>query len=348
MAALASSTEIQPTPSRVLLAEPAQEPVSRSAISPSTGVSSFSDETVAALARTAKKTVDFIEICLDGDVETVQKLLTDSQFGLSTYCIPWSSLIEKGHFAIVRLLLVDRRSDPNSYFLEKWAMENGIADVKLLLAHPRFSLKNGSYDLIMWACENNQPHALAILLGSAEVELSDETKSCLLNAACKCGHLGIVMILLNDPRFHPTNNAFFLASHFGWTDIVQYLLPKVDPGADDNMAIRSAGNAQVAKLLLSDPRVDPTAKNSDSLFQASAHGRPDVVKVLLDHGRADPAVNMCACLIWAHGKGHQLVVGLLLADERVNPRHKTTYEEWFRDPQRVITQNFLVHEEQPD
>jgi hypothetical protein len=110
-------------------------------------------------------------------------------------------------------------------------------------------------------------------------------------------------------------------------DIVQYLLSKVDPGEDDNMAIRSAGNAQVAKLLLLDPRVDPTAKNSDSLFQASAHGRPDVVKVLLDDGRADPAVNMCACLLWAHGEGHQLVVDLLLADERVNPRHKTTYEE---------------------
>lgn len=339
MAAIASSTEAQSTSLHIVTAGPSQVTVSRSAIPPSTGSSSFAEEWAVEKARIARRTVDFQKVYLEGDVETVQKLLTDSQFDLSAYCIPWSSLIEKGHFAIVRLLLADRRSDPNSYFLEKWAMENGISDVRLLVAHPQFNLKHGSYDLINWAYQNYQPHVLAILSARAEVGLSDEIKSCLLNAACKHGLLGIVMILLNDHRFQPTNHAFFLASHFGWTDIMQCLLSKADPGADDNIAIRSAGNAQVAKLLLSDPRVDPTAKNSDSLYQAVVHGKEDVVKVLLDDGRADPAANMCACLLWAHGK-HQLVEDLLLADERVNPRHKTTYEEWFHDPQRVI-------EEQP-
>jgi len=340
MAALASSTEAQSTSFHVVKAGLSQQTVSRSAIPPTTGSSSAAENWAVEKARLARRTVDFQKIYLEGDVETVQKLLTDPKFDLSTYDICWHSLIKKDHTSILRLLLADQRSDPNDYSLEEWVMKNEVADVELLVKHERFKPKNSPYELTLWACKNNHPDILATLLANPEVEYPNGLEPSLLNAACKHGHLDIVKILLSDHRCQPTNDAFFHASHFGWADIVQYLLPKVDPAADDNIAICSAGNAQVASVLLSDPRVDPTAKNSDSLFQAAVHGKEDVVRVLLDDGRADPEGNYC--LIWAHGAHHHSVVDLLLTDVRVNPRQHATYEDWFRDPHRMGIQNLVM------
>ena len=57
---------------------------------------------------------------------------------------------------------------------------------------------------------------------------------------------------------------FKYASIVGHTEIVKMLLgdPRIDPSTNNNCAIRKAskyGHIQVVKLLLSDPRVDPSA-----------------------------------------------------------------------------------------
>jgi ankyrin repeat protein len=53
----------------------------------------------------------------------------------------------------------------------------------------------------------------------------------------------------------------------GYVEVVKLLLnePRVDPSADDNCAIRLAsknGHFEVVKLLLNDPRGDPSAYNN--------------------------------------------------------------------------------------
>jgi hypothetical protein len=54
----------------------------------------------------------------------------------------------------------------------------------------------------------------------------------------------------------------------------------VDPSAEDNAAIRVAseeGHTEIVRLLLQDPRVDPSA---DAIKIASANGYEDIVQLL--------------------------------------------------------------------
>ena len=65
-------------------------------------------------------------------------------------------------------------------------------------------------------------------------------------------------------------SAICLASEYGHVEAVRLLLndPRVDPSADSNYAIRCSsnnGHAEVVKLLLDDPRVDPSADNNDAI-----------------------------------------------------------------------------------
>lgn len=87
----------------------------------------------------------------------------------------------------------------------------------------------------------------------------------------------------------------------GQADIVRCLLPRVNSAAEDNIAIRYAGTAEVARLLLADKRVNPAARSNAAILMAHLHGKAEVVRVLL-------------------------------SDPRVNPHGHTTYEDWFRDP----------------
>jgi len=47
----------------------------------------------------------------------------------------------------------------------------------------------------------------------------------------------------------------------------------------------------VVKMLLADPRVDPSAGDNFAISMASARGRTDVVKVLLADPRVDPSAH---------------------------------------------------------
>lgn len=80
--------------------------------------------------------------------------------------------------------------------------------------------------------------------------------------ACTSGHTKVVSILL-EHMFDPEkiNNGFIFAS--------------------------CHGRLQVVKLLLTDPRVDPTCDNNEAIIYASAYGYKKTVRVLL----ADPRVN---------------------------------------------------------
>ena len=94
------------------------------------------------------------------------------------------------------------------------------------------------------------------------------------------------------------------------------------PHANDNKAIRIAsehGNADLVRLLLADPRVDPTAHNNEAIRAASHNGYTYVVKLLLDDGRADPAAFNNGAIRDASHNGYIDVVRLLLTDPRVDP-----------------------------
>jgi Ankyrin repeats (3 copies) len=83
------------------------------------------------------------------------------------------------------------------------------------------------------------------------------------------------------------NYAPRLAAIEGNTDIVRLLLadPRVDPSADMNYAIRWAselGRTEVVRMLLDDPRVDPSNWKQWAIRKASRNGHKEIVRLLLD------------------------------------------------------------------
>ncbi|KAI8844224.1 ankyrin repeat-containing domain protein [Chytridium lagenaria] len=115
----------------------------------------------------------------------------------------------------------------------------------------------------------------------------------------------------------------------GSSRVVRFLLftGRVDPTADDDLAIRDAcerGYTDIVLILLkfsnpSYPKVDPVARSNYAMRMASQNGHARVVKVLLETGRVTP----CA-LHWAASRGHADIVRMLLDTGRFDPSHEVS------------------------
>ena len=117
-------------------------------------------------------------------------------------------------------------------------------------------------------------------------------------------------------------------------EMLELLLPMVDPSADGNYAIRLASQfghvAVVASLLAARDDsgrlcVDPSANDNEAIRLASRNGHEAVVASLLaardDSGRlcVDPSACDNEAIRLASQNGHVAVVGRLLTDPRVDP-----------------------------
>jgi hypothetical protein len=97
--------------------------------------------------------------------------------------------------------------------------------------------------------------------------------------------------------------------------------PRVDPSAGNQRPIRLAcdmGHVEVAKVLLDDKRVDPSAEDQQAIRFASEKGHVEVVKLMLADRRVDPSSSHQYALRYACYIGHVEVVKLLLTDTRVD------------------------------
>jgi hypothetical protein len=98
--------------------------------------------------------------------------------------------------------------------------------------------------------------------------------------------------------------------------------PRIDPSMKNNYAISAAclhGNAEVTKLLLEDKRVDPCVNFSNPIRTASSRGYADIVRLLLDDKRSDPSAASNEAIRWAALYGHVEVVKLLAVHPDVDP-----------------------------
>ena len=86
------------------------------------------------------------------------------------------------------------------------------------------------------------------------------------------------------------------------------------------------GYVKIVKLLLSDPRVDPTTNYNYAIRFASEKGHLEVVKLLLSDHRVDPTAKNNESIRLAAKNGHDKVVSLLLADPRVDHTSKDNAE----------------------
>ncbi|KAI9350723.1 ankyrin repeat-containing domain protein [Obelidium mucronatum] len=191
------------------------------------------------------------------------------------------------------------------------------------------------------------PAEQSLLLKHERVDPSAENQLA-LQYAVEYGHSDVVEALLKDDRVDPSqrdgNRMIKLAATFGRTAIARLLLKdsRVDPSVSNNFAIVSAarnwacrhcgivlvrsirqaseeGHHLVVKLLMQDPRVNPSSGNDFALVKACLFGHIQVVKLLLTDKRVDPCSQLQASLCYAARSGHSEIVQLLLSDERVDP-----------------------------
>ena len=112
--------------------------------------------------------------------------------------------------------------------------------------------------------------------------------------AAQHGQVGVVELLLSDPRVDPTaknNNAIRWAADNGHVKVVELLLQdgRVDPTDHDNFAIRSAAQNEhidVVKLLLQDPRVREVGVSEDSYsryWTISTYAKLIILLEKIDH-----------------------------------------------------------------
>jgi ankyrin repeat protein len=134
-------------------------------------------------------------------------------------------------------------------------------------------------------------------------------------------------VLKANTSTNPLEFVIGWVSERGYTFLVQLLLSdrRIDPSARQQYALRLAsqnGHVEVVKLLLADSRVDPSVDDQYPIRVACQGGHADVVAVLLTDKRVTPSVQSLDLLATACENGHVEVVKLLLADKRANPAEK--------------------------
>lgn len=86
-------------------------------------------------------------------------------------------------------------------------------------------------------------------------------------------------------------NVFRIAACNGKLAIAEFLLPFVDPGWNDNIALRCAsqlGETMMIQFLLKQPTVDPSSFHNSALVASITNRKYNAVKVLLNDIRVDP------------------------------------------------------------
>jgi len=154
----------------------------------------------------------------------------------------------------------------------------------------------------------------------------------IIRCAVSCGRIKLVKLFLGNEKLDSRayNNLFYGATRKGHVMIVKLLLadPRVDPSEHANGPIRTAsqnGHAEVVKLLLTDKRVDPSVKDNWAIRCASRNGHAKIVDFLLVDKRVNPSTRNNEAIRFASEHGHVGVVGILLADSRVDPSAGDNY-----------------------
>jgi ankyrin repeat protein len=141
------------------------------------------------------------------------------------------------------------------------------------------------------------------------------------------GHIDIIKLFLtyNISDYVYYDYALSTACTFNKLEIIKLLLPnpKINPSSFENESIIYAsvyGDANTVKLLLKDPRIDPSIHGNQSLLEAGVYGHTEVVKLLLEDERVDPSQGnneIIKRVCWGNWKQNADVVRLLLRDTRV-------------------------------
>ena len=133
--------------------------------------------------------------------------------------------------------------------------------------------------------------------------------------------IGDVIQLVYSKRLDPSFDGTFLVKYVivnNHVSLLKVLLLNKKTNLDDciEIAIQN-GRLEMVKILLKDPRVDPSGDNNYSIRRASKNGHLEIVKLLLQDPRVDPSDRNNYSIKVASENGHIKIVRLLFRNKRV-------------------------------
>ena len=204
---------------------------------------------------------------LHGRLDIVERLLADPRVDSSV--AGYAALINaarKGHLNVVILLLAEPKVDPSAS-LQVAAECEHLEIVKLLLADPRVDPTADDNRALIRAAQSGHVEVVKLLLADPRVDPTADDNSALHEAVLNC-RLEVVKQLLADPRVDPSlakgNDVLYMASIFGYLDIVNVLLgdSRITPTVNIVLHAASRHKFNVVDRLLADPRINLTYQDA--------------------------------------------------------------------------------------
>lgn len=276
--------------------------------------------------------------CENGEVDLVKLLLAGPQVDPAAntkdgkryghdernFCIRRAA--RNGHIEVVKLLLADNRVDPT--YRQNWALAAALSNqdvkmVKLLLSDKRVRDRvNSMKDVARKRLQKmDEEGLLNEALGFVRGGDAKETIG--------IGREKLIGDFIEEMNKHITGSFKMLP------------LNKEDK---NGILTRAAivGRADIVKLLLSDPAVNPAYRKNSIIATAALNGSLEVVDVLLSDERVNPADNHNETLYQAAKEGKIAIVKRLMEDPRVNPADaKETLDKDFNT---VHEDNYIIRE----
>jgi hypothetical protein len=175
------------------------------------------------------------------------------------------------------------------------------------------------------ACGSKWQGLVPLIISDRDVNPAAKNNEAFINLATR-GNLRGVQLLLDDKRVDPAARgemALKTASQNGHAEVVLCLLKDSRIGAKKELLLDALFNAlkcghfHVARLLLLDPRVDPTFNDNHVLEKLCVDGCAEAVRfLLLEDQRVTPTSDAFCCAL---NKNHLDVMQIFMSDARFNP-----------------------------
>ncbi|KAJ3252007.1 hypothetical protein HK103_001882 [Boothiomyces macroporosus] len=225
-------------------------------------------------------------------------------------------LIERGHYSQLDLAFTKLSKSDMLGLLENMPVFDERIIIRLINL-VGLSLVRNKKELFQSSIVNGSVKSVQLL--NQEITTSD------LILSIKYGNLEMFDYLL--AKSEPSVELLLHATDLNKIQIVERLLPLVDPSFDSDLALRIAckkGYFDITKLLVSDSRVNIHSQANYALCWAARKGHLAIVKLLVEKG-ADPSDNDNFSLKHSCRNGHYEIVKLLLQDSRVDKHADNDY-----------------------
>jgi ankyrin repeat protein len=206
--------------------------------------------------------------------------------------------------------------------------KNNSSIMKILLDDGRINPAIGNDQPIILASKLGFTKIVEILLEDKRVNPNAQNGNAIISAIDK-RHIDVVRILMNknvDPTmFNNRGYPVSIAAYKGYPEILKILLkdPRIDPTVDDNGLILVAaedGNIEIVKLLLKDPRI---ISATDALEGAIKYRHRDVIELLLQSPKVNPPINNNYLLFLGSKPGGLDILELLLRHPKIDVFNNT-------------------------